>query len=429
MPLTRVGRAAAALTLCASLAACSSGDPATPSASPNPTPSASPSASPLAPGEMPPRLVGADDATLLEAAERPRTGEVWLTEPDDLEPAVPILASDSRYFTVHVGSRGSTEIYLVVDEWDPYNFENMAVGLVEIRDDGAHLVASPFPQQASCEGPGIAATEVSGYFSSFDPDVAVDCQVFYDSLGWPRMLSLGEGVDVPLGDPWRVDQNGRSYAILGSAWSPIQEVGSPKVGPPDDWQILSVEQMTTVAEFGGWSVFSWEDSGPYEGLMLGRLLLVSPIGTSYGLGGQAAYLEGLAPDAEDIDWASGFEPVAPEGLHLQDWYVPAGLGSCDFSSSFAREVDHLDTEWRSAGKTNTSGTDVYIPLAGGNTWSETFWIAHYDNGEPNWEGEIQPFSSEESFLAANSLIATQGPNGDWYLWLLYTAGPPRGSCY
>jgi hypothetical protein len=69
---------------------------------------------------LPPRLVGADDATLLAAAENPRTGEVWLTEPDGLEPSVPLLGDDARALIEIEGPNGDWWVFVASAASDDY---------------------------------------------------------------------------------------------------------------------------------------------------------------------------------------------------------------------------------------------------------------------------------------------------------------------
>ena len=404
------GRVAATLAVCLTLAACSGGS-AHPGASPatlSPGASASPSVSPLAPGVMPPRLVGADDATLLNAAEHPRTGEVWLTEAHDLEPTVPIVAAgQTEYFAIHVGTRGDAEIFLVVEPGragyhaEPVSETYDSGAFVEVRGDKAYIIWCPLPTQDACPTPSWSGSE------AFDSSVEADGTVFYDSLAAPGLVEI-EGIPVE-GPAMLWDDGSLAQGNLGDPMTLV-------AAAPSNLLVRDVVvPTTTLATFGGWTLVSYE-SPMDNGLPTYPLRWISPLGTTYrtGVGDRSG-----EPSPQTIEWADGVEPLLPTGYDACFSYVGVRTAHCDYPFGLTVDDVHEDSQWTIGGSLS-SGTPVYVPIAGGNDWSRSLWAEY---GIPSGENQGNPdyFASEADFLAGRGVIEIQGFDGNW--WILVSANP------
>lgn len=403
---------------------------------PTPTPAPTPSATPDGDGPVV-REASIDDETVLRRLVQPRTGETWhAPEPaDDLDLLTLDEHSAPGYRTVRVGARGSATIYAVAGPMEPYSGERDVVGLFEVDAAGPRYIACPGPQSQECGGPGdVPALPLA-------PGVTVDLDTFYDTLGIPTEADLVDGfaVRTTAGTWWdarpqRIDEE-PALPVLGDARTLFPAERDDEYRPDDVTDLTTygpaalVELRWSAELVAGLTNVSYAWRTPY-----GALVHLGP-----------GDVPGSAWD--EIVWDDGVDrrltPSDPESYALLPPETRAPGDHACVSSRFSLEEDHVDAQWRPAGRTR-DGTRVYVPVAGGNdvasrvrAWQASIaWTVDLNVG-PDADDVVQGpevyaadtgYGTDEAFLAANALFALERPDGRWMLGLRPDALAPVYEC-
>lgn len=347
-----------------------------PSASPKPSASTSPSPSIQAAATRDPFMA---DAEAIERAENPRTGEVWLANPQEIpEPA---WARDTSYFATLggpvwylVGHRAGNEIIS----------QGLSGYLIEVSPDaGPKIVIAPYPY------------EVPSVEDWRDAPIPLDTDTFYDSLAVPATAETPDGSVINIRDRTfgRDDLGGATVEAMatygGNTWA--------KLSRPADGGALEAPRIKALV------VESSQEVG---------WVLLSPYG--------AIHQPRFDPAAQPISWKPGYGATPDRGF--VDFYD----NSCGNSTEFDAQIPAgAFGPWMLVGE-SPSG-DILAPMAD----SPLAQAAYQDKFElavgPDGPGDNPFLTSLESFVAQPGVIAipTRG-GGDWWIMVNMDASTRLG---
>ena len=378
------------------------GDPTNPAtSSPDPAPtgssSSTPSQAPTRPAavETFERADDIDDATVVARLSEPRTGEAWAEPVRDDEAEQALVSPDLRDLTTvyRVGTRGDATIYVAIDDataaLENPSFLRTGAVLYEIDDDGPRLISCPSARAGdACQDPTVLVEGTR---------VEVDTDTFYDTTTLPAQVELAGGWTVSTAATRASGQLTTAGVPLGFGRAPISDLA--------DLGALSFVVAPTVAD----------DAVTVDGLTSGTYAWRMPFGTYVTL--DPKDVPGASFD--DITWTDGKQRTS-------EWrsatLAPGSPQCLDAQTSI--EAQHNPAQWRQAG-TTADGLPVMVPVAGGTDLSravrqflETSSGTMLDGGEWVTGAEAgYPYLTDDEFLAANSLLAVQAPDGSWHLRL------------
>ncbi|MDC7122886.1 hypothetical protein OMK64_15225 [Cellulomonas fimi] len=353
------------------------------------------------------------DDVVLRRLLHPRTGESWTT-PVAVDDGPALVSRPDTWgsaTTFRVGARGDATIYAVANHLD---YDGVAVlGLFEVDGAGARFIACPGPRaEEECADP--AAVQLAD-------GVTVDRDTFYDSLGVPGSLELGDGFVVTTTEEARW-----AHELLGS---PARtDLGDARLLTGENWYGVS-ETVRVLGRFGAGAVVETRTPGQVAGLTNVDLAWRTPFGSLVELAA------GDVPggDFNAIVWDDGVERRSARddlGVRGGDSQSPAAP-HC-FAPGFAVEDSPAPAAWRPAGRT-ADGRRVYVRasadalvhavrgfheehsatvvLPDDPTSTEDAWVrgaeAYAATG----------FTTDQAFVDAHALYAVDGPGGVRYLAL------------
>ena len=370
----------------------------TPAPDPSPSPTLSPTPSSLPPvvdAGPPVREDDVDDATVLARLREPRTGEVWIT-PEPAPDLGPVLSPEDYTDVWHVGRRGDSDIYAVMDDsWVPNGMAELfgvpVLGLFEVDAAGARAIACP---SARTTDPCAARTA--------DLDVPQDETTFYDTMTLPRSIDLGAG--------WTLT----TAHTTSSTYYPDRVFGDGGAlyGLAGDAEV--------VADLGGLQDLELVKEGDVPGLADHRYAIRMPLGTTLALSADDA------PGGEfgAIRWDDGVPRPLTDGYEETQQSTAPGSGGC-FGGTFSVAEGYVAADWRAAG-TTPGGHRVYVPVEGGNVISRAVRVwqeeasGTIDETTNEWVTGAAAgyrYTTDEAFLDAHALYAVEGPTGEWQLRL------------
>ena len=339
----------------------------TASAEPSRTPSATPSATPAPTYEG--RNPSMSDEEALARAASPATGEVWLDEPQEVEPGA---WSDDEFFS---GYWDAPTWYLVGHRGDSQILSMGRSGyLVEVAENGEPaLVIAPRPDQDP------VTVDVSGV------PIAVATDVYYDSLALPATVATPEGTVLDL----RAD-------VSRLMEQPLHEVST--IGPVAGSRLVR-DTAEPYTEAWGSDV---------DDLLGGKVRSVTYfIETPYG----ALLQPPLNPLSSGVQWNQGNGDMGDAG------FVDFFDQTCENSLMYATALDpETGGEWVEAGtvgdrpvlvpaSSNTLGNAMYA------TWRQ--WAADFGDGMR----VSDTITSLEEYLSAPAFVAVPTDDPDTW-WLL-----------
>lgn len=404
---------------------------------PAPTTAPSPTASgPADDGPVVRETALADDVVLRRLLN-PRTGESWTTPVavDDAPALVAPPAWAEPPTTFRVGARGDATIYAVVGPFDLVG--SPVLGLFEVDAAGARLIACPGPRaEEECADPSLVRV-LDGV--PVDPDtdpavvrvaegVTVDRDTFYDSLGIPGALELGDGFVVTTTEvAQRARDDAEQLQLPATAL-----LGDARLLTGRNWYDVP-ETVRVVARFGAGAVVETRTPGAVAGLTNVDLAWRTPFGTLVELAA------GDVPggDFDTIVWDDGVERRSErddQGTMAGESQSPAAI-LC-FAPGFAVEDSPDPSAWRPAGRTD-DGRRVYVPTSADGLVHDV--RAFHEEGssdvvlpdtpsdpttpvEDAWVHGAEAyaatgFTTDQLFLDAHALYAVDGPGGVLYLAL------------
>ncbi len=381
------------------------------------------------------RESGLPDATALARMANPRTGETWHAPVERPDYAAAFaryseLSLGDRYFSI--GQRNGFDIVVTAQSLEPDSLDppgslgslHVFGGFFEIRSGVPVQILSPTEEVYACG-------DDAAYLATYHPELVVDTEVFYDSLGYPQTIHADADTTVSV--------------YTWADWDSDCVLGPPGIVLP--WE--RDHGSSTVADFVDGGLTEVEGNGPVEltrlewasevmGLNNGSYFVATPYGSLI----QTYFTQDYLENAEAIAWLSEHSPSDASEFLLQR-LAPAAGDTCWDPTQFTREVDHVDEDWLLAGST-PSGIDVYLPVEGGNDIAHRIYtrmseLSTFDG----WAGDVpgpwantyagpsgrdvktEPvppyhYATYEGFLAANSLVSY--PVGEeWFLSIRWEA--------